>query len=206
MSFLPTLAVTDGDLEQYPLDEDVRLDSHGFISLQHKRWLNSELHLRGTMAVQGAAFNLICIAHDQTPVGTLPVDEDLIARLLRITLEEWRAMMAQPVTPLHKWRRCLCGVEVRLMHDVVLATVQDALHRREVNQRSNADKAVYARRNRLRQAWRDLGVREAILNDDVLIERVDDWLAETCRGQRRVVVYERALRHAIAEKWLSHGI
>ena len=51
--------------------------------------------------VQGAALNLLFLSRKQTPVGSLPVDDKVLARLLRVDLGEWLGWMAQPITPLH---------------------------------------------------------------------------------------------------------
>ena len=198
--------VLSADLPLYPIGRDVRLPSHYFTMIQHYRWFNSELHLTADMAVQGAALNLFLFAQCQLPLGTLPNDDIMLSRLLRIDLTAWRALRDRPMGALHKWQPCLCGDEVRLMHPVVLEVLQDAISKREMRETSNEEKAVYARLQRLRKALAEMGCTRTVIGDEVLIGRLDAWLVDNIRGQRRIPAYQAALKHAAQMGWLDGGV
>lgn len=188
----------------YPLSRHDRLDGHSFVKWQHLRWLSSALCLMGSFEVKGMARDLFDLAQTQSPVGTLPRDTALIARLLRADPHHFEALCRHPFGPLRGWRPCLVDDgEIRLYHPVVLEQVRDAIERREARALKNSEKAVAARRARLIQALRDLGCVEAMLADDVLIARMDDWLAENWKRRRDQTAYERVLIHAQREGWLG---
>lgn len=193
-------------LDDYPLMRSDRLPSHYFTTFWHTRWLNSTLHLTADMAVQGAALNLFFIAQSQSPVGTLPDDDIILSRLLRMDLVAWQALRGQRVGALHNWYSVNCEGEVRLAHPVVTEVVMDAMHRREAKVASNEGKAIYQRQQRLITAFRDLGVTKGALGDTVLIERCDAWLHETRPGRRTIGSYEAALLHAQHNGWFGRGV
>lgn len=199
---VPTLIDTN-DLPEYPLTSAVRLTAHYFTVWWHDRWLSSDLCLLGSFEVKGVARDLFDWSQKQSPIGTLPDDDVLLARLLRIDLAHWRDLRARTLGPLHGWVRCRTDRGVRLMHPVVTEVVMAAVDRREQREASNADKAVYARLKRLREGLIALGCSADLIRDDVLIERMDQWLLQTCKGQRREPVYARALEHAIAQGWVG---
>lgn len=196
-------AVNTADLEEYPIGREERLDGHGFVKWFHHRWLHSKTHLKASYEVQGMARALFDLAQMQSPIGTLPDDDEELAMLLRVDLPRWRTLRALEFGPLRNWRRCLAAGEVRLMHPVVLAQVQDALERREAHALSKEEKATYQRLKRLREGLKALGCSEDVLAEEVLIRRMDDWLRATCVGNRKPVHYERALQHAVREKWVA---
>lgn len=88
------------------------------------------------------------------------------------------------------------------MHPVVLEQIRDALDRRDSRELSRAAGAERMRRERLREGLRKIGVVDGVLADDVLIERIDEWMLANCRGRRDVRAYGAALIHARKEKWL----
>lgn len=203
-------AVEGADLPDYPEELcDPRLTSDYFTAFWHDRWLSSTLHLTAPMAVQGAALNLFFLSRKQTPVGSLPVDDKILARLLRVDLGEWLGWMAQPITPLHNWTRYAYGDGEVYGHQVVIEVARDALERREVRKASGESKAIYQRQQRLIDVLRDMRCDKAILGDKVLVERLDAWLMENHRGQRRMPQFEasvtRALQHAHAQGWFGKG-
>ncbi len=200
----PALQVVDvADLPDYPIDTDASMAAHYFTTFYHDRWLNSELHLTGSLEVQACALNLFFIAQKQTPVGTLPDNNAILARLLRIDLQLWKDLRARVLSPLHKWRRCRCGDEIRLMHPVVTEVLLQALGRREAREASNAEKAVYQRLQRLRSAMRDMGLSKDVIRDDRLVERIDAWMLENVKGQRRRPAYDAAILHASKMQWFG---
>lgn len=191
------------DLPEYPVDVEASMAGHFFTTFYHDRWLNSELHLTASLDVQACALNLFFLAQKQTPVGTLPDNDAILARLLRVDLQLWKDLRARTVGPLHKWQRCRCGDEIRLMHPVVTEVVLQALGRREAREASNAEKAVYQRLQRLRSAMHDMGMSRDVIRDDRLIERIDAWMLENVKGQRRRPAYDAAILHASRMKWLG---
>lgn len=188
----------------YPLARHDRLDGHSFVKWQHLRWLSSDLCLMASFEVKGMARDLFDLAQTQSPVGTLPTDRALIARMLRCDPHHFEALCRHPFGPLRGWRPCVVDDgEVRLYHPVVLEQVQDAIERREQRALKNTEKAIRARRDRLIAALRDLGCVEDLLRDEVLIARMDDWLAANWKRRRDQAAYERVLIHASREGWLG---
>jgi len=190
-------------LPEYPVSRDTHLQAHYFTMFEHHRWLSSTLHLTAPMDVQGAALNLFFIAQSQTPIGSLPDDDLILSRLLRIDLTTWQGLRNRTVGALHNWVHCISDGELRLMHPVVTRVVLNAIERREEREASNEEKAVYERKKRLRAAMADLGCTKDVLADTVLIDRIDDWLLSTCKGQRRKSVYEGAMQHAARLGWFG---
>lgn len=204
----PHLRTVDATpLPEYPPELcDPRLTADYFTMFWHDRWLSSALHLTAPMAVQGAALNLFFLARKQVPVGSLPVSDAMLARLLRVDQADWIGWMAQPITPMHNWTRYAYGDAEVWGHPVVIEVARDALARREVRKASTESKAIYQRQGRLSDVMREMGVDKAMCADRVLIERLDAWLVENHHGQRRMPQFEasikRALQHAHSEGWL----
>ena len=191
-------------LEQYPIARDERLPELGFIKWVPSRWLNSSGHLKCSYEVQGMARALFDISTAQSPIGTLPDDDEVLAKLLRVDPGHWQSMRALGNRgPMRNWRHCLCGDETRLMHSVVTETLIDVLHRREQRELSKEAQATAKRMERLASGLHQLGVDQAVTSDGVLMTRMDDWLRDNCRGNRTQAAYARALTHAAAQGWLE---
>ncbi|MGY9050145.1 MAG: hypothetical protein ACKVKF_24720, partial [Rhodobacterales bacterium] len=62
------------DLPEYPISHSVRLDSHEFLTWEFRRFLQSEFRWNTDHQIKGIWFDLVQQAHEQTPVGTLPVE------------------------------------------------------------------------------------------------------------------------------------
>lgn len=123
-------------LPEYPIASSVRLDSHGFIAWEFRRYLSSELRWNATHEIKGMWFDLIQMAHEQTPVGTLPSDHARLARMLVPSVDPvtFKALVERPYGVLHGWYPCQCDDgSVRLMHDTVTRVVLEALTRKELN-------------------------------------------------------------------------
>ena len=86
----PLQVISGGDLDEYPLTVEDRLDSHYFMTWERRRWLNSDMRLRGEPECRAYFFDLINIAYDQAPVGTLPDDYELLAKMLMIDASRFR--------------------------------------------------------------------------------------------------------------------
>lgn len=188
--------VEAGELPEYPLPREFRMPTHYYIAWWHNRWLNSTLHLTGTYEVQGVALALFCIAQNQSPIGTLPDDETLLARLLRMDLTRWRDLSRMEMPPLHGWYRCRAGGEVRLAHPVVLEVIEEARERREVRELSKEERAQQRRVQRLRQQLVDYGLDDRLAQDVLLREEMNEWLEAHCKGRRGPMWIARALQWA----------
>ncbi|RWR31343.1 hypothetical protein D2T31_04915 [Sinirhodobacter populi] len=203
MSVMPKISLIDmDDLPEYELG-DIRLENHFFVAWHFSRWLNSEMHLCATYEVQGIARALFDLAHMQSPTGTLPDDDVQLSRLLRLDIMRWRELRAMEFGPLRGWFRVRCGDRIRLAHRVVIEVLSDAMQRRDERERVAGEKAVAMRLKRLRDGLRGLGLNDRALADNVLIERMDEWLLEHVSGQRRVPAYERVLAFAKQQGWFG---
>lgn len=69
------------DVFNYPIPSTERLESHYFITFHYRRWLKSEFRNLADLDVRAVGFDLFCEAQDEAPVGTLPTDERLLAKL-----------------------------------------------------------------------------------------------------------------------------
>lgn len=180
----------------YPLPRDLRMPTHYFVAWWHNRWLNSTLHLTGSYEVQGVALALYCMAQNQSPMGTLPNDDALLARLLRIDLSRWHDLRRATVSPLHGWYLTDCEGEVRWAHPVVLEMLVEAQGRAETRRMSNEERAVQKRVERLRAALTEIGVHKGVLADRLAIEAMDEWLEVHWKKRRNALAYSRVLNWA----------
>lgn len=199
----PALVADAADLEEYPIGREVRLQGQYFLKFETSRYLHSTMALTGSPEVRCCYLELIFHSQHQTPIGTLPADPLVQARLLRVDPAHWTSLCRMQPSPLHHWRPCMSEGEVRLMHPVVLDTVIDQLQRREAAELRRGDDAVRKRIARLRERMQAAGFDKAVIGDDVLVERMDHWLAENVRGQRRQDAYDRVFRVAAAEGWFG---
>jgi len=167
-------AVDVAELEEYPLGAEDRLESHFFIAWEHRRWLNSEMRLKGAEEARALYFDLICLSQDQSPVGTLPDDSEQLAKLLGVEEARFRRLCDTPYGPLHHWEPCLCDGVIRLMHPVVLRMVLDARARKQDN-RARMEAANRQKRvQRLRQVVG--GIHADLAKNDAAVLWIDEWL------------------------------
>lgn len=185
-----SLVDTD-DLPEYPLGPDDRLDSHYFITWERRRWLMSDMRLKATPECRALYFDLICISYDHAPIGTLPDDTEILARLLMVDRSHFEALCRLEYGPLHKWERCLCLGEVRLMHPFILRTLVDAISRKEDN-RAKTEAANRAKRlQRLRGMV--AGLHAELAKNDAAIAWMDEWLLGQGCGYRKPEWAEKAM-------------
>lgn len=197
----PQLVAAD-DIPDYPEElVDAKMSTDFFTMFHHDRWFQSETHLKSPLDVQGAALNLFFAARKQVPVGSLPDDDVMLAKLIHVDLALWQEMRARPVNPLRNWTRYLLGNRIVLGHKVVIEVAQDALRSRELREIANTEKATYQRLVRLREALARMGVDKHAIADQTLIERMDEWLVQNHRGQRRQPAYDRVMQVAANERW-----
>lgn len=210
MSSRPNLALVEpSEMPEYPISRDERLPELAFIKWQPSRWLNSSGHLKCTYEVQGVARALFDLATAQSPIGTLPDDNDELAALLRMPVTHFAALRGLgALGPLRNWVRCHCprGVgtpEVRLMHHVVTASLQDVLNRREARETGKGERVEEKRRQRLRGGMMKAGLGAEQAADDVLMARLDDFLRKICTGNRMAQHYQAAFEHAVRARWIE---
>lgn len=191
------------DLPQYPIPRDARLDGNSFVKWHTGRWLASKTFKLMPWEHQGMARALFDLCQMESPIGTLPDDDDELAFMLRVELRRMKELRQMDFGPLRNWSRCLSANEVRLMHPMVTMQVQDALERRALAQLSKEDRAVKMRLDRLVRGLEHQGCSKAVVADDVLIRRIDEWLGEHHKGNRTEAVYRSAILHAVQMKWIG---
>ncbi|PWE32766.1 hypothetical protein DDZ14_08445 [Maritimibacter sp. 55A14] len=178
-------------LPEYPLTRSDRLDSHYFMIWERRRWLNSEMRLKGTPECRAIYFDLINVAFDQSPIGTLPDDIELLSKLALVERGHLQALCAMPYGPLHRWEPCLCEAEVRLMHPMVLSTISEAISRKADNRARNDAANAKKRRQRLRSAV--AGYHPDLAKNDAAILWMDEWLDREGCEYRAASWIERAI-------------
>ena len=190
--------VSTDDLPEYPLGIEDRLDSHYFMAWERRRWLNSDMRLKGTPECRALYFDLINISYDQTPVGTVPQDLETLAKLLLVDPGHFRALCKLDYGPLHKWTPCICeGGEVRLMHPMVLRTLTEALSRKEDNRAKHEAANAAKRLQRLRSTV--AGYHAELAKNDAAIRWMDEWLVQEGCEYRNATWIESAM-----QSWSTH--
>lgn len=195
--------VRPNDLEEYPIGRDERLDGNTFVKWHTARWLASKTFKLMPWDMQGMARALFDLCQHESPIGTLPDDDDELAFMLRVDLRRMRELRGMDFGPLRNWVRCWSDGEVRLMHPMVTLQVRDALERRALAQLSKEDRAVKMRIDRLIAGVQKQGWSKEVVADDVLIRRMDDWLSGHHKGNRTEAVYRSAMLHAVQMGWIG---
>lgn len=177
MAAVLSLARDVSDLPEYPVSKSERLESHSWFEWHHNRWLSSRLCLLCDPVVGFYALNLFSICQNEAPVGTLPTEERLLARLLGIDLGVWQDLSGREISPLYNWHPVNCEGEVRLAHPVVTELVTKAIGKREDN---------VARRTEERHRKRLNGIRTNLVShipggknaaaNPMLVERINAWI------------------------------
>ncbi len=205
MTHVASLRPVDiADLPEYPLDGAERLDSHYFVAWERRRWLNSDMRLKGTPECRALYFDLINICYDQQPIGTLPDDREMLAKLLMVERGHFEALCKMDYGPLHNWFRCRCDGDVRLTHSFVYKVLTNAIARKEDN-RARTEQANRAKRiQRLRETI--AGLQIDLAKNDAAVRWIDDWLLEEGCQYRSTTWVERAMM-AWSKHWvdLSHN-
>lgn len=195
------LALVDaGDLPQYPISAQDRLDSHYFLQWNLKRWRGSELRKKVEPEAGWYAFNLFCIAQDGTPIGTLPCDDQQLAFDLNIPLEKWQALLKRSISPLHGWSKVQCdNGEIRLAHDVVTEVALEALGSKRRNKAAVEQRRLNKRLADLREMIERIGAAQ-LLKRTGFVESFNEWLDEHYDGsQRREALVREALDRFLVE-------
>ncbi|WP_146592218.1 hypothetical protein [Puniceibacterium confluentis] len=166
--------VETGDLPEYPISSSVRLDSHEFIAWEFKRFLHSEFRYEADHQVKSIWFDLVQQAHEQTPVGTLPVRLERLAGMVKPAVDPilFKGLAEQEFGVLYGWYRCVCdNGDVRLMHDTVTRVAINALSRKELNAARTDGASTQKRLVRLAETL--AGMAPAIAMDPAQVRWVD---------------------------------
>jgi len=181
---------------EYPIPTALRLSGHSWVAFDYVRWDRSTFRIRADLEVKGVFLDLLGASQKETPVGTLPVEEDLQADAANVTLDVWRRLMARPISPLYGWRQCLCDDgSIRLYHPVVLEVVQDALKYKLRNaQRAESDRERKRLEDLPAQVLR-AGCSKAMSEDQGFILQLDQYLIEhlPMGRNRTALVVRRAI-------------
>jgi hypothetical protein len=188
----------------YEIGPEERLDGNSFVKWNTGRWMASRTFKLMPWEMQGMARALFDFCQSETPVGTLPNEDDELAVMLRVDTRRIKELRALEFGPLRNWTPCLCDGRVRLMHRVVVEQVKDAIERRAMAALSKEEKAVAMRLDRLRKGLMKEGWSKDVVRDDVLIQRIDDWLMEHRKGGKRTeAVYRSAMLEAVRQRWIG---
>ncbi|SMP32105.1 hypothetical protein [Shimia sagamensis] len=177
----PRLQVVEDDtIADYPISATVRLDSHFFVPWNLKRWRGSEFRRHGYAdpAVGFFGMELFFVAQDETPIGTLPVDDDSLAFLLRMPVERWKELKARAQSPLHGWYQVQCdNGQMRLAHKVVTEVALDAIGAKARNDAKHADDRMRKRLNTIAKHLRESINGAAMYADnEELVNQISDWV------------------------------
>ena len=181
------LALTDtSDLFEYPVSTRERLESHYFLTFHYRRWLLSDFRNLADPEVRAIGFDLFCFAQDHAPVGTLPTDPRLLAKLAGIGLDQWEQICRRVPSPLYNWSRCICdNGEVRLYHPVILEMVENALGlRKDHAERREADRER-KRLKQLRDQMVRAGASSGMADSDDFVLRLDQYLNDHFPDKQR---------------------
>ncbi len=191
------------EIPDYPISANDRLDSHYFLQWNLKRWRASEFRRKVDPEVGWYGLQLFFIAQDETPIGTLPCDDEQLAYELRIPLEKWKGLTDRKLSPLHNWSRVRCdNGEVRWGHPVVTEVAVEALKSKRKNKNNQEQRSLNKRLKDLQHMVEvRIGAGQLLRAADFL-ERFNDWLEDRYPDvQRR----EAFIRSALDEFQVEHA-
>jgi hypothetical protein len=170
--------VSVDDIPDYPISVHDRLDSHYFLQWNLKRWRGSDFRKKAEPEVGWYGFQLFCIAQDQSPIGTLPCDDNLLAFDLNLTLERWLALLERKVNPLHGWYKVRCdNGEIRWAHEVVTEVAEAALKSNRHNAAKHADERKRKRIGTIRHHLTNtIAGGRAAAQSEVLLSQIDEMI------------------------------
>lgn len=195
--------VSSESLPEYPISAGERLDSHFFLQWNLKRWRASEFRRKADPEVGWYGMQLFFIAQDETPIGTLPADDEQLAYELRLDLTKWHRLLDQKISPLHNWSKVRCdNGEIRLAHPVVTEVAVEAMRSKRKNQKDTEDRKRNKRLKDLREMVVDRIGAGQLARVPGFIERFNDWVETNYpEVQRR----EGFIRSALDEFQLEHA-
>lgn len=173
-------AVPDDGPFVYPIPAGTRLESHGWFAWWHGWWRNSEFRIRADRDVRAIWFDLLNVAQDEDPVGTLPIQDDMLAFHARVPLEEWRRFMARPLTPLYGWQPCVTTDGARkFYHPRLLEVTLSAVRFRAADATKKAEDRERKRLDALKTQIVRAGGSERMAADEAYRARLDEFLTDT---------------------------
>lgn len=173
------------EIDVYPISSAERLDSHFFVPWNLKRWRGSEFRRFGYADPEVGWYGreLFEISQDETPVGTLPCDDDALAFLLRMPVARWRELRSRDVSPLHGWKLVQCdNQQKRLAHPVVTEVALEALHGKKKNDAKNADDRMRKRLGTIIAHLKALPGAGRIAEMDERVNAISDWIESQYPG------------------------
>ena len=191
----PAIHLVDvAEMEEYPISAKDRLDSHYFLQWNLKRWRASEFRRRADPEVGWYGMQLFFIAQDETPLGTLPCDDEQLAYELHLDVGKWQRLLERDPSPLHGWVKVRCdNGEVRYAHPVVTEVALSALGSKRKNEEGQKARRQAKRMADLRDMVERIGASR-LLQNPAFLDRFNDWLEENHEGvQRR----EKFIRDAL---------
>lgn len=196
-------AVDSEDWDDYPISASDRLDSHFFLQWNLKRWRSSEFRRKVDPEVGWYGMQLFFISQDETPIGTLPYDEEQLAYELHIPLEKWKKLLEHKISPLHNWRKVRCdNGEIRWAHPVVTEVAVEALKSKRKNQSNQEERKRNKQLKDLRVMIEDRIGAGQVLRTPGVLERFNDWLEEKYPDTQR---REPFVRSALEEFQMEHA-
>lgn len=190
---------TDAPLFQYPIPVGVRLEGHGWFQFHHAWWRTSDFRKYADREVRAVWFDLLSASQDEDPVGTLPVAEADLAWIARVSLEDWKRLMARTYTPLHGWQRCVCSDgKFRLYHPKLLTVTEGAARSRTAAEERRASDRERKRLKELPERIIRAGGTQKMTEDMGYVIRLDQYLLEVLpEGKSRTIASVRAAMEAL---------
>ncbi|WP_147127801.1 hypothetical protein [Shimia ponticola] len=198
---------TGAPLPDYPV-ELVAGDftGHKFVMMHHVLYFQSRLHTRADLDVRGAALELFMVCQQRTPLGTLPVDEEEIAQLIRVPLPTWRSLMNRKITPLHKWSRYQVDGEPVFGHKVVIDVCRAALTASEARKARSSGESERNKLKTLKRLLSEAGVPHELVDDPDFVIRCHDWLTKNFTGRRQGARFDAVLQQLFRVAGIEHRI
>lgn len=173
------------EIETYPISSTERLDAHFFVAWNLKRWRGSEFRRHGYADPEVGWFGreLFELSQDETPVGTLPCDDEALAFLLRMPPARWRELRNREVSPLHGWHLVHCdNGQKRLAHPVVTEVAFEALRGKKKNAAKNADERMRKRIGTIVSHLKALPGAARIAEMEERVNAISDWIDDQYPG------------------------
>lgn len=190
--------VSAGEVPVYPIDVGERLESHYFVEFHYQRWLTSDTRLLADLEVRAVFLDLIYLAQTQSPVGTLPTNPKLLAKLVGVSQEVFDSLCQREIGPLHNWALCLCNGVQRLHHPVVTEIALKAVKSKRRNAAKNADDRMRKRIKSIRDILRiKIPGGKRVAGSDEMVNRISDWIEDAYPGgsatEKRIIEAWEAL-------------
>lgn len=164
-------------LPTYPIEAGERLESHYFVEFHYQRWLTSDTRLLADLEVRSVFLDLICLAQTQSPVGTLPNNTKLLAKLVGVSQEVFDGLCGREIGPLHNWKPCLCDGVQRLHHPVVTEIALKAVNSKKRNAAANANDRERKRFASIRKILvRDIPGGGRFAESQSMVEKISGWI------------------------------